>query len=79
MMLKIIKYLYIKHIIQLFLWIIMLLNINNIDMEKENSNYGKKWSNLDKKIMKSLVRKIDKFNSIIKKLWYYWEPNRHNN
>ena len=75
MMLKIIKYLYIKHIIQLFLWIIMLLNINNIDMEKENSNYGKKWSNLDKKIMKSLVRKIDKFNSIIKKLWYYWDNN----
>lgn len=37
-------------------------------MEKENSNYGKKWSNLDKKLMKSLVRKIDKFNSIIKKL-----------
>lgn len=72
MMLKIIKYLYIKHIIQLFLWIIMLLNINNIDMENENSNYGKKWSNLDKKLMKSLVRKIDKFNSIIKKLWYYW-------
>lgn len=75
MMLKIIKYLYIKHIIQLFLWIIMFLNINNIDMENENSNYGKKWSNLDKKLMKSLVRKIDKFNSIIKKLWYYWDNN----